>query len=598
MTTRAGFFGVLLLSLANSNLACSKREPPPVDRVAILPFELLSGEGGTDRAGPALLSSALATVPNIAPMPVDSVEQGYAHRANRFLHSYVVSRGGKLELRSDLEDAASHKILRNLSVEGEAPAGMGPLTVKLAKEIRAAAKPVDSPAPEAYKLLNRAFEATEPAEQDEAFAAAIQTDPRFGEAYVAWAKALLARGDRERAAEIAEKGESAGLDEFTKANLAFIRARAEQTRGTDDGRAEISALKKLIALSPAAGNQYERLAELEFAGRQFAESSAAYREALRLDPANGALDNMRGYAEAFAGNLEQARQALKNYEVAAPEQRANALDSLGEVDFSAGDFAGAEAAFLSAQEKDPAGGEWRKAAQARLMTGDLAGADRIFARFAKEPAVYQRVQWEFVTGRRKSALANVQAEAAKSKGDRAALLWAQAAVWQLQTGDRVGAAGSARNILLEQVTPVRNSLAGLTQFLLFGGSVGGSVGGSHSSGSPFVDALASIFQQNFQTALPPLEQAYARTVPSADGQVRLLLAWANVETGHFDRAKELLRIVPIPMSSGDAMFTSLIFPRFFALRSAILAREGKQAEAQRDRQLFQQYSGDLPDKFH
>ena len=593
MTTRAGFFGVLLLSLA-----CSKRQDPLAERLAILPFELLSGEGETDRAGPVLLSSALATVPNIDPLPVDSVEQGYTRRANRFLHSYVVSRGGKLELRSDLEDAASHKMLRNLRIEGEASAGMGPLTVKLAKEINAAAKPVDSPAPEAYKQLNRAFEATEPSAQDEAFAAAIQTDPRFGEAYVAWAKALLARGDRERAAEIAEKGESAGLDEFTKANLAFIRARAEQTRGTDDGRAEISALKKLIALSPAAGNQYERLAELEFAGRQFAESSAAYREALRLDPANGALDNMRGYAEAFAGNLEQARQALKNYEVAAPEQRANALDSLGEVDFSAGDFAGAEAAFLSAQEKDPAGGEWRKAAQARLMTGDLAGADRIFARFAKEPAVYQRVQWEFVTGRRKSALANVQAEAAKSKGDRAALLWAQAAVWQLQTGDRVGAAGSARNILLEPVTPVRNSLAGLTQFLLLGGSVGGSVGGSHSSGSPFVDALASIFQQNFQTALPPLEQAYARTVPSADGQVRLLLAWANVETGHFDRAKELLRIVPIPMSSGDAMFTSLIFPRFFALRSAILAREGKQAEAQRDRQLFQQYSGDLPDKFH
>jgi len=71
--------------------------------------------------------------------------------------------------------------------------------------------------------------------------------------------------------------------------------------------------------------------------------------------------------------------------------------------------------------------------------------------------------------------------------------------------------------------------------------------------------------------------------------VRILLAWANVETGHFDRAKELLRIVPIPMASGDAMFTSLIFPRFFGLRAAILTREGKQAEAQRDQKLYAQY---------
>jgi hypothetical protein len=44
------------------------------------------------------------------------------------------------------------------------------------------------------------------------------------------------------------------------------------------------------------------------------------------------------------------------------------------------------------------------------------------------------------------------------------------------------------------------------------------------------------------------------------------------------------------MSSTDPMFTSLIFPRYFAVRAAILVREGKNTEAQRDQRLYAQYS--------
>lgn len=566
---------LLLLSIA----ACSKPEQHSlVERLAILPFELLSGEGETDRVGPALLSSALSQVPNLDAIQVDSIPQAYARHANRLLHTYGTGRGGKLQLQAEIEDAASHKMLRSMRVDGGATAGLAPLVARLAKGINSAAKPGNSPSPAAYKQLNRAFAATDAAAQDEAFQSAIQADPHFGVAYVSWVRALLGRGELQRAADIADKGRAASLDDSSQANLTYLGARAIQDRG-----AQISALKKLTALAPAVSENYEHLAELQFGARQFAESAAAYGQALRLDPDNGGLENMRGYAEGFAGNLEQARQALKKYVDEAPEQRANALDSLGEVDFSAGDFAGAEAAFLAAQQKNPAGTEWLKAAQARLMTGDLSGADQIFGRFAKGPSVYQRAQWEFLTGRRKSALAKIQAEAAQSHGDGAALLWAQAAVWQLQTGDRAGANVSAKNILLQPASPGRNSVGGLVQFLL--------ADGSHSSGSPLVDALAALFQQDFQKALPLLEQAYARTTPPTDGQVRILLAWANVETGHFDRAKELLRIIPIPMASGDPMFTSLIFPRFFAVRAAILTRDGKQAEAQRDQKLFSQYSG-------
>jgi tetratricopeptide (TPR) repeat protein len=556
--------------------ACSKSKPPSTERLAILPFENLTAEGETDKVGPALLASALVLAPDLDPIALDSVQQAYSLRANRFLQTYIVTRNTKLQLQAEIEDAATHKMLRTVQVEGDVAHGMGPLVAKLAKEISVAAQSQNRPSSQAYELLNRALRASSPADQDAAFQAALQADPHFGAAYTMWTRALLARGDQARATEIAAQGESAGVDDWSKATLAELQARAQHDNG-----AEISALQKLTAMTPSNGEQYLRLAELEFASRQFAASAAAYATAMRLDPDNGALENMVGYAEAYNGNLEQARQALKHYGQSVPEQRANAADSLGEVDFYSGDFSGAEAAFLSANE-------FLKAAQARLMTGDLAGANQIFARLSKSQP-YEKAQWEFLTGRRKSALAHVQEEAAKAQGDRAALLWAQAAIWQLQTGDRTTPAVNARKAVTEAATPAGRSLGGLAEFLV--------QGKLQPSGSPLADALAAIFRKDFQAALPALEQAYSKTSPTSDGQIRVLLAWGNLETGHFDRAKELVRFVPIPMASGDPMFTSLVFPRFFAVRSALLKRDGKQAEAQRDLQLFQQYSGDLPDSF-
>jgi tetratricopeptide (TPR) repeat protein len=564
---------VLVLAIA---AGCSKATQPSTERLAILPFEDLTAEGETDRVGPSVLASALSSVPNLVPVPVESRQQAYSLHANLLLNAYVVSRNGRLQLQAGIEDAATHKMLRTLQVESDASQGMGPLVAKLALEINAAAKPQNGNSNEAYELLNRALRASTPAEQDTAFQSAIQADPHFAAAYIAWVRALLARGERQQAAEIASQGESAGLDDLSKVTLAYLQARAQQ-----DSAAEIAALQKLTAMAPHDSEQYTRLAELEFTSRQFAAAAAAYATALRLDPNKGELANMQGYAEAFNGNLEQARQALKHYGEAVPEQRANAFDSLGEVDFYSGDFAGAEAAFLSAKE-------YLKAAQARLMTGDLAGADHLFALSVKD----RSAQWEFLTGRRKSALAHIQEEAAKAQGDRAAQLWAQAAIWQLQTGDRYAAATTARKAMAEAATPAGRSLGGLAQFL----AQSNAQGGVQRSGSPIADALAAIFRRDFQAALPALEQAYAKTSPSTDGQIRVLLAWASLETGHFDRAKELVRFVPIPMAAGDPMIASLVFPRFFAIRGALLKRDGKQAGALRDLQLFQQYSGDLPDK--
>src|ERR1700729_1139073 len=105
-------------------------------------------------------------------------------------------------------------------------------------------------------------------------------------------------------------------------------------------------------------------------------------------------------------NLNGARQAIQEYEKLAPAD-ANALDSLGEVSFFLGDFESAAKYFEQAAKENR--GEFMKAAEARLMTGDLKAADTLAAKYlgsAQSPrAAYQMAQWEFVTGRKAAGIA-------------------------------------------------------------------------------------------------------------------------------------------------------------------------------------------------
>ena len=109
-----------------------------------------------------------------------------------------------------------------------------------------------------------------------------------------------------------------------------------------------------------------------------------------------------------------------------------------------------------------------------------------------------------------------------------------------------------------------------------------------------LDSLAWLFQRNYDRALPALETAYRETNPNADGQIRTLLAWANVEAGHLEDARGLLRLYPIPLGSGDVLFASLTFPRIFYLKGAVLENAAKRDESRRNYQLYLKFAGDLP----
>ena len=47
---------------------------------------------------------------------------------------------------------------------------------------------------------------------------------------------------------------------------------------------------------------------------------------------------------------------------------------------------------------------------------------------------------------------------------------------------------------------------------------------------------------------------------------------------------------PLPLSSGEPMFASLIFPRYFALRAEVFEKQGKSDEAKKNHELFLKYA--------
>ena len=87
--------------------------------------------------------------------------------------------------------------------------------------------------------------------------------------------------------------------------------------------------------------------------------------------------NTLGYAAGQAGDLDAAMSALRRYATLRPNEP-NPLDSMGDVNLSAGRFADAENFYLQSFKKDPKfenNNGLMKAALARLLSGDVAGRE-------------------------------------------------------------------------------------------------------------------------------------------------------------------------------------------------------------------------------
>ena len=586
----------LLILLALVCLSCSRGAPQGTPRLAIIAFEDLSASPELNWAGRAMagaLAYNLAPSPEIQTVMVNSLSEALTSPASEILQGYYSVRQGRIRIVATLENLISAKTKSIFTVEGSESDGLLPLLNQLAKQISPAAQTFGTAKPDAFRAYAEALNARDAQAILSALQTAETSDPHFAAAFLFRAKVLLAEGQRDGALKELAAGRAANPNAIDSAEIDYL---VSGLRGDRDGR--MKAVEALAGLTPADTHWTRELAELRLAARQFRGAAQAYERLTQIAPDEPDTWNQLGYAYAYALDLANARRALEHYSGMLGTANWNALDSLGEVSFYLGDFGAAEKYFLQARQNNAgrAGDEMLKAAQARLMTGDLPGADQIldgYLRLARPAqrglAEFEKVQWQFLTGRRKAGMAELARVIPSLDPEQQSLALSQLAVWKLETGstdqlDQIIAKSEA----LAHSSRAR-SLSELCRYIVTGPAA--------SSGSRVADAYAFLFARKFEQALPLLVEMYRQTNPAQDGQIRSLAAWAYVETHHVDAARELVATYPIPLASGDRIFASLAFPRFLQVRAVVLEKEGKSADARQSQDLFVKYSGDLPDVF-
>jgi tetratricopeptide (TPR) repeat protein len=623
--SRAALPLAVLLALTAS---CSPSQQRAVERIAILRFENLTGDEALNwmgRAASEVMTEDLAGVRNlwiISPETLHAADRAWGARpleapgistegtaallsgANRTLYGRVSRAAGKLRLDATLFDAASQKIERTLSVSGSQ--GIVPLADALAAQLAERPPQFETRSVEALREYCMALESADPAAATQAFSRSVAADPSFGQAYVGWAQLAARQNNATEAQRILSLAE-ARANSLSYVDRARLESLAARLRG--DFSANARALEKVARFRPADIGLLRQVAQAELDARRFPQAARSLREALTAEPDDVVLLNQLGYAEMYAGRLPAATQSLDEYARLRPDDP-NAPDSLGDVNFSFGRFAEAEKDYRRSYGKNKNfnnGFALAKAARARLMTGDIAGADGIFnqyleARHKAGDAIveYRRAEWEFLSGRRKQAIARLEAFARGLAPGLAAVLgpeaFAQLAVWELELGDRA----RARDLALS-ASP-RSGWAIIARFLTepaapaAGWSARAEALPADERTRKTALACALLVEKEFPAAERVLLDLYSRSAPEPQEILPVLLAWAHLETGHIAEAAPLVERNPVPNPVPE-IFASLAFPRLLYLRAAVLDKQGRHQEAAGNYRLFLALSGPDADIF-
>ena len=542
-------------------------------------------------------SQALGVRPASAPGISAERPLALAAGATRIVYGDYTPRPGRVTARLTIEDPASGRMIRVLSTS--APDVYNAAT-NLASQIAEPVEPFPTRNQEALRAYATALESDGPA----AFAQleqAIASDPNFGSPYELLAQFKAQRQDR-AGAEAALEAALARGDAIRKADRARIRFDLANLRG--DAPARLQALDELTSITPRDATAWRSLGDTLMAAHDYPKAADAYRKSVVLEQDDVNSWNQLGYASAYSGDMSAAMNALRRYQSLRPAD-ANPIDSLGDVSLLGGRLGEAEGFYLEASKKAPAlsHADLFKAAMARLMTGDIAGADALAKNYADARAASRdpqaplfQAEWSWLTGRRRQALREMGEVAQSSTAPLNLQAANQIALWNLMLGDRA-AAGRA----VESVQPP--AAAAIPRFLLLPPASPAEWAGRGAALLPNPAAAAIrdtavstalLLARDFAGASPVLKQLYDSPASVSDPSAPIALAWTLIETGRTGDAVPLLRWNPIPPPGGPGALVSLYFPRLYYLRAIAAAKDGKGSEARSDYQLFLKLSGPDP----
>ena len=518
-------------------------------------------------------------------------------------------RQGRLSARLTIEDPRTGKTTKLASA---AAGDVFAVASELARQVSNRVAPYGTNSVPALKAYMAAKESATTAATEQNLDQAIAADPDFGPPYRLLAQLKAQRQDRAAAeALLGQALERAGA--MPPAERARLEMEAANLHG--DSAAAKTALTTLAGLEPNDPAVWSSLAESCMNRREYQQAVQAYRKLLDVEPENASALNQLGYAAAYAGSFDTALEALRRYQALRPAE-ANPLDSLGDVNLLAGRLREAENLYLQAAKKDPnfeSGGDLWKAAMARLMSGDVSGADTIAQQHiqareaAKDPvAEYRKAEWSWISGRRRAACQRLETFARGAENgplrEFASRAYSQLAVWSLVLGDRAAAtelaqkgallagpssAGAAMVARFLAEPPASSSEWSVRAERLFPNA-------SENSIKNFALVYALLLGRQFQPASLLLKELYGGASLAADPSLPVMLAWTWLETGRAGDAAPLLRLNPIPSVNGVSLFAPFYFPRMYYLRGLVAEKQGKPGEARANYQLFRQLSGPDP----
>ena len=616
--------------------ACQRQTPrPSLERIAILRFENLGADPSTDWMGRAfseVITFELNGAPGLYALPavrLHAVEAEFGARpagapgisaertaalaagATRLAYGQYAVRGGTLEAWVTVEDAQTGK-MTVLNPVSTPVAEVLSAASALAREISPHITPYGTRNPQVVEAHVEALEGLDQPGVADSLEKAIAADPNFGPNYRQLAQIKAQQNDVAGALALLDRALARG-SAIPDAERALIELQAATLR--DDAAARLRALTALAKADPYDPQAWHDLAAVAIAVHQYPQAVAAYQKTLATQPDDADSWNQLAYAAAYAGDLAVATGAAKHYQKLAPANP-NPPDTLGDVNLITGHLAEAEDDYRQSAKKSPeflAGLDLLKAAMAHLMTGDVAGADTLAQQYfaartaAKDPLVdYRKAQWAWISGRRKAACAQMEqvARAAETGGSRdvAAHAYAEMAVWTLMLGDRAAAAEIARKAA-PLATPASAVPVTLARFLAQPAASAAewqaranvlvpNPAQAAIRNTALADALLAA--KEYAAALPVLQQMYDSGNPNGGEGLPVLLAWADLETGHVAEAAALLRSNPSLSEVGLNWATPLYFPRIFYLRAVVAEKQGKPEEARENWRIFRALSGPDP----
>jgi tetratricopeptide (TPR) repeat protein len=574
------------------------------------PFENLTGDPSLDwmsRAAQEVLAANLAQTPSFRPLRLAARRDAPMAGATQVLHGSFEKRSGRLRLTAVIEDLRTNRMSKRYTAGGSTADGILSLANALARTLDHRARSYTTRSEKALEAFSKGMAASDPVERAAGFEGAVAADPDFGDAYVAWAESLANAGDQPGARRVLSLAESRGtrIDEASRSRLGVIEAGLG-----GDARQQLEALAELARQTPDDLRVLRSLARAQTEAQDFAAATASHRRVVLLDARNPLAWNELGYAEAFAGSLDGAVKALREYAKLAPGE-ANPLDSLGDVHFYLGRFELAEKRYLEAHRKNPRfleGAALYKAARARLMTGDVAGADALFRQFRNVRVTlkdsllpYREAQWRYLTGRRREALEALDRFVSTTPlAEAASLGHSQLAAWMLDSGSGAQARNHLTLAASKALSAASKGAAALVGFLaqpearpseLEARAIAAFPAAGATQARDSALALKLLIDHRPELALPLLQGLRRRTHPAFGEPFRIFEAWALVELGRYADALPLLTTHEIPRQGAESVLFSLAFPRSLLLRARALEKLNRSAEAEPWRNLYRRLTG-------